>query len=454
MVVVKRDGQTQDYNPQKIYEALKKCFLACNSDQTQIKDIVKSINTKVQGLEQVEVERIQDLVEDELIHRDLTDLAKAYIRYRYERSKVRQFKSSLTQIYHEINNTSSDDMELKRENANIDANTSMGTMLKYGSEAAKDYNLKYLIKPKIAQAHIDGDLHIHDLDFYSITLNCAFLPLGKLLKSGFNTGHGSIREPQSITSAASLACIILQSNQNEMFGGQAFPTLDWDLAPYVAKSWIRNLIKYLTFEYEDRLPEETREELKRTLQAYYDLHGTIIEDENVPEVVRKFLNVDTEGVEKCLDFADYETRRDTHQAMESLVHNLNSMHSRCMEEDTEVLTLDIKSSRDIDKMLDVEKQALKDLLVNLYQDNTLKDIAKELSCTESVIRNIFSKLEIPTRTPKEKAIFNKNIYLKRFGVDNPMKNKDIQKKVEVSQKSKNKSLCHPGRCLPHLSKKN
>lgn len=328
MVVVKRDGQTQDYNPQKIYEALKKCFLACNSDQTQIKDIVKSINTKVQGLEQVEVERIQDLVEDELIHRDLTDLAKAYIRYRYERSKVRQFKSSLTQIYHEINCTNSDDMELKRENANIDANTSMGTMLKYGSEAAKDYNLKYLIKPKIAQAHIDGDLHIHDLDFYSITLNCAFLPLGKLLKSGFNTGHGSIREPQSITSAASLACIILQSNQNEMFGGQAFPTLDWDLAPYVAKSWIRNLIKYLTFEYEDRLPIEVREELKETLQEYYDLHGAIIEDENISEVVRKFLNVDTEGVEKCLDFADYETRRDTHQAMESLVHNLNSMHSR------------------------------------------------------------------------------------------------------------------------------
>lgn len=218
MDVIKRDGRYEIFDSSKIEKAIAKCMQSCNyQDEKLPKLIVNSINKKIKDLKEVEVEKIQDFVEDELIHRDLKQLAKSYIRYRHERSKARQFKSSLTQIYHEINTTKSDDMDLKRENANIDANTSMGTMLKYGSEAAKDYNLKYLIKPEIAQAHINGDIHIHDLDFYSITLNCLFIPLAKLLKNGFNTGHGTIRQPQNIKTAANLACIVLQSNQNEMF---------------------------------------------------------------------------------------------------------------------------------------------------------------------------------------------------------------------------------------------
>lgn len=218
MHVIKRDGRKEKFEQIKIENAINKCLKQCNYvDDKLAKLIVSSINRKIKDLNEIEVEKIQDLVEDELIHRDLKELAKSYIKYRHDRSNARQFKSSLTQIFHEINSTNSNDMDLKRENANIDANTSMGTMLKYGSEAAKDYNLKYLIKPEYAQAHINGDLHLHDLDFYSITLNCLFIPLAKLLKNGFNTGHGSIRPPQSIQSASSLACIILQSNQNEMF---------------------------------------------------------------------------------------------------------------------------------------------------------------------------------------------------------------------------------------------
>lgn len=173
MQVIKRDGRKEDFDALKIENAINKCLKQCNYlDEKLSKLIVSSINRKIKDLNEIEIEKIQDLVEDELIHRDLKELAKSYIKYRHDRSNTRQFKSSLTQIFHEINTTNSNDMDLKRENANIDANTSMGTMLKYGSEAAKDYNLKYLIKPEYTQAHINGDLHIHDLDFYSITMNC------------------------------------------------------------------------------------------------------------------------------------------------------------------------------------------------------------------------------------------------------------------------------------------
>ena len=314
MHVIKRDGRKEKFEQTKIENAINKCLKQCNYlDDKLAKLIVSSINRKIKDLNEIEVEKIQDLVEDELIHRDLKELAKSYIKYRHDRSNARQFKSSLTQIFHEINSTNSDDMDLKRENANIDANTSMGTMLKYGSEAAKDYNLKYLIKPEYAQAHINGDLHLHDLDFYSITLNCLFIPLAKLLKNGFNTGHGSIRPPQSIQSASSLACIILQSNQNEMFGGQAFPTFDYDLAPYVAKSFIKNLSNCLKFDGFDSKYHCDLKSLNEKLEDFYIAHNTIIENkDDIYKIIQnstEFFDEIEDGIEcrndfiKCYDYA-------------------------------------------------------------------------------------------------------------------------------------------------------
>ena len=339
MHVIKRDGRKEKFEQTKIENAINKCLKQCNYlDDKLAKLIVSSINRKIKDLNEIEVEKIQDLVEDELIHRDLKELAKSYIKYRHDRSNARQFKSSLTQIFHEINSTNSDDMDLKRENANIDANTSMGTMLKYGSEAAKDYNLKYLIKPEYAQAHINGDLHLHDLDFYSITLNCLFIPLAKLLKNGFNTGHGSIRPPQSIQSASSLACIILQSNQNEMFGGQAFPTFDYDLAPYVAKSFIKNLSNCLKFDGFDNKYHCNLKSLNEKLEDFYNVHNTIIENkDDICKIIQnstEFFDEIEDGVEcrndfiKCYDYAYEKTNKDTYQAMESLIHNANTLHSR------------------------------------------------------------------------------------------------------------------------------
>ena len=339
MHVIKRDGRQEKFEQTKIENAINKCLKQCNYlDDKLAKLIVSSINRKIKDLNEIEVEKIQDLVEDELIHRDLKELAKSYITYRHDRSNARQFKSSLTQIFHEINSTNSDDMDLKRENANIDANTSMGTMLKYGSEAAKDYNLKYLIKPEYAQAHINGDLHLHDLDFYSITLNCLFIPLAKLLKNGFNTGHGSIRPPQSIQSASSLACIILQSNQNEMFGGQAFPTFDYDLAPYVAKSFIKNLSNCLKFDGFDSKYHCDLKSLNEKLEDFYNAHNTIIENkDDICKIIQnstEFFDEIEDGIEcrndfiKCYDYAYEKTNKDTYQAMESLIHNANTLHSR------------------------------------------------------------------------------------------------------------------------------
>jgi ribonucleoside-triphosphate reductase len=157
------------------------------------------------------VEDIQDIVERVLIEEGLTQTAKKYILYRAERTRIREMKTRLMKTYEDITFKESKDNDLKRENANIDGDTAMGTMLKYGSEGAKQFCEMFLLKPEHAEAHKNGDIHIHDLDFYILTTTCCQIDIVKLFKNGFSTGHGYLREPNDISSYSALACIAIQS---------------------------------------------------------------------------------------------------------------------------------------------------------------------------------------------------------------------------------------------------
>jgi len=337
MRIKKRDARVEDFSSSKLIKAISKCFAEVhNTNQALVYKIANSVQSKIS--DNTAVETIQDLVEHELVKRGMYDEAKAYIIYRHDRAKARDANTQLTKIFDDINKIESSELDLKRENANIDANTSMGTMLKIGTEASKDYNLKYLIKPKFAMQHENGDNHIHDLDFYSITMNCLFIPLAKLLKSGFNTGHGTVREPQSVKTAANLACIVLQSNQNEMFGGQAFPTFDYDLAPYVGKSFINHLKEclndyYDVSDFDSVLDHEITDKI-------YQKNKTILNESSKAELRQLLPAVEPEVFEKMYNRALVKTDKETYQAMEALIHNFNTMHSRCLPADEKIVTKD------------------------------------------------------------------------------------------------------------------
>lgn len=325
MRIKKRDARVEDFSSSKLIKAISKCFAEVhNTNQALVYEIANSVQSKIS--DNTAVETIQDLVEREMVSRGMYDEAKAYIIYRHDRAKARDANTQLTKIFDDINKIESSELDLKRENANIDTNTSMGTMLKIGTEASKDYNLKYLIKPKFAMLHENGDYHMHDLDFYSITMNCLFIPLAKLLKNGFNTGHGTVREPQSVKTAANLACIVLQSNQNEMFGGQAFPTFDYDLAPYVGKSFINHLKECLNDYYDVSDFDSVLDH--QITDKIYQKNKTILNDTSKSELRGLLPNVSPEVFEKMYNRALVKTDKETYQAMEALIHNFNTMHSR------------------------------------------------------------------------------------------------------------------------------
>lgn len=262
--------------------------------------------------------------------------AKAYILYRAEHTKIRQTESDLMDIYSKLTYSSAMDEDIKRENANIDGDTAMGTMLKYGSEGAKYFVDNYVLPKDIAAAHINGDIHIHDKDFYMLTETCCQIDLIKLFKNGFSTGHGHLREPQSIISYAALACITIQANQNEMHGGQSIPNFDYAMADGVKKTYAKEYYTWLAASMRletgidddqaaaivARAKSEITEELRI---ANMDAYGRALLDLK-PE------GISEEDLKKAHDFAVAEalktTEKQTHQAMEALIHNLNTMNSR------------------------------------------------------------------------------------------------------------------------------
>lgn len=218
--IIKRDGRVEPYEKSKvagaIFEAAKSVGGSDYNEACDLADNVQWLLDQRFGDKIPTVEEVQNAVEQTLIDSGHVKTSKAFILYRAERTQKREMNTNLMKTMHELTFGYAKDMDIKRENANINTDTPMGTMLKYGTEASKQYTHLYLLDKDASKAHLGGDIHIHDLDFYGLTMTCVQIPLNKLFKGGFSTGHGHLREPNSIRSYSALACIALQSSQNDM----------------------------------------------------------------------------------------------------------------------------------------------------------------------------------------------------------------------------------------------
>lgn len=340
--IIKRDGRMADFDVDKITEAIYKAAKVLGGKDREMSAYlarqVELYLLEVCHNATPTVEQIQDAVEKILIENGHARTAKEYILYRAERTRVREMNTKLMRIYEDLTFKEAKDNDVKRENANIDGNTAMGTMLKYGSEGAKEFYKMYVIDPKYAKAHDNGDIHIHDMDFYTLTMTCCQIDLVKLLKNGFSTGHGHLREPNDIESYAALACIAIQSDQNDQHGGQSVPNFDYSMAPGVKKSYRKlyytNLGKLLEGLCDAEDGTETAKKICGEIEDETGLYPTMADSGAYRQKEAERLSGfgTPEQIEKIqtlsVRFADKEIRRKTYQAMEALIHNLNTMHSR------------------------------------------------------------------------------------------------------------------------------
>lgn len=332
----KRDGRLVPFELDKIAGAIYKAFQACSSKyelKTALdiaKKVEKNLEKKQSALPTVEL--VQDTVEEVLIEQGFVRVAKAYILYRANRTRERDMRSRLMKTFEEITFSESKNSDLKRENANVNADAPMGTMLKYGTEAAKQFNEMFVLKPKHARAHANGDIHIHDMDFLTLTTTCCQIDIKRLFENGFSTGHGVLRSPNSISVYAALACIAIQSNQNDQHGGQAIPNFDYGMAPGVAKSYIKhfyhNLAKAISL-----LENIDGEKIAATIKNKLVLKPTLDNNEEFNTAIKtELLNNNIKNIDKIIEFSNktayQETDEETYQAMEAFIHNLNTMHSR------------------------------------------------------------------------------------------------------------------------------
>ena len=409
-MIIKRDGRKVPFNVEKIAKAIYKAAVAVGGHNYEE---AEELATKVCKYLEKEtndncptVEKVQDAVEHVLIEEGHASTAKAYILYRSERTKQREMNSEIMKIYEQLTFKDAKDSDVKRENANINADTAMGTMLKYGSEGAKKFYQMFVLKKDHAAAHANGDIHIHDLDFLTLTTTCCQIDLIKLFHDGFSTGEGHLREPKSIGSYAALAAIAIQSNQNDQHGGQSIPNFEYAMAQGIRKSYeklyaknLQKAIELLTdvennedvtntivnkineeknlvptlesvvkllkdVKYSKEVANEIIVKLKQekdlipSLKKTIDLLSDIESSEEIAaEVMKKIKNeknvvptlentsgyMEYERVElrrrfgdtrakKIQNFAkkyaDIEIDRETYQAMEGFIHNLNTMHSR------------------------------------------------------------------------------------------------------------------------------
>ncbi|WP_234123091.1 anaerobic ribonucleoside-triphosphate reductase [Clostridium hydrogenum] len=277
--VVKRDGREVQFNSSKIRAAIKGASdeIGFNIKESDLLNLTQIVIEKLetQKVARISVEEVQNLVQSTLLENDFKEIGKAYFNYRNERTKVRDLKSDLMKVIEQIG------VETDRDNANVGNNYS-SKLLRIASESNKWHNLAVMPK-KISKAHENGDIYLHDLDSYNLTTNCLHIPTKEVLLRGFNTGYGYIRKPMKIESAAELSCILLQSTQNDMFGGQSHPDFDNDMAPFI---------------------EASRQSIRQEFLEFG------ISEANVDE------------------FTEKKLRKSVEQAMQGIVYNLNTMHSR------------------------------------------------------------------------------------------------------------------------------
>ena len=301
--VLKRDGRVVGFNEEKIVAAIRRAML--HTEKGEDMELALSIADRIacRGQEQMSVEEIQNCVELELMKSRRKDVAQLYIAYRNRRSVARKAKTR--DIFLEIIETKSNDVT--RENANMNADTPAGMMMKFSSESTKPFVDDYLLMDEVKDAVKQGYLHIHDKDYYPTkSLTCVQHPLDKILQNGFFAGHGESRPAKRIETASILGCISLETAQNEMHGGQAIPAFDFYLAPYVRTSFV--------------------EEVK-VLEEIYGKDYSHLYRYPVKDYVKKELD-GLDGDERIWQHAVNRTVSRVHQSMEAFIHNMNTIHSR------------------------------------------------------------------------------------------------------------------------------
>lgn len=355
--VRKRDGREMQYSVEKIASAVQKAMMAAGEFSAdprlqelsleaivmfEARAVAEAVGRRLSHAGKLSpgIEEVQDAVEAVLTKKGLVPTVRAYIVYRSKRSQVREMDSHLMKTLRDITHSDAEGSDLKRENANIDGDSSMGTMLKYGSESAKHFYMNSMLKPEHGAAHKEGDIHIHDLDFYSLTMTCCQIDIKKLFAGGFGTGHGHLREPKDIRSFAALAAIAVQSNQNDQHGGQSIPNFDYAMADGVrityAKSFWSHLTRFLTAFYE--LSGGAKKDAPTMVAAYKSavpVQPSLQPAEAFSEAILRLLLSDVKDEATASSLyrmataeAYKETDGATYQAMEAFIHNLNSMHSR------------------------------------------------------------------------------------------------------------------------------
>lgn len=354
MKVRKRNESIVDFDRNKIFNAIEKAVLASHTDETfdsticnKLVDIINdecfaSCYENKDNI--INIEDIQDIVERTLIKNGFADTAKEYILYRQKRNEIRNTRDSITNTISNLLNTESYENDLKRDNGNIDGDSPMGTMLQIGSNVSKNYYLNNMISKDIVQAYTDGFIHIHDLDFYALTLTCCQIDCLKLFKDGFNTGHGHLREPNSIGSYATLAAIAIQSNQNDQHGGQAIPNFDYAMAPGIYKTFRKVWKKNINYDIQRGLLNKDDFTLRidnNNQYNYVRLENMFDDDNDLIESVldsrikeyrydnfNKIGDCLSDDIKQLIDITRDETENACYQAMEGIVHNLNTLHSR------------------------------------------------------------------------------------------------------------------------------
>ncbi len=327
--IIKRDGKREAFSFSKISNAIRKAFEATelNDQESLIEEITNRVVAHFAS-DTIGVEEIQDLVEKELM-KVQPEVAKKYIIYRQWRNTERDRKTKIKHIMDGIVSIDKNDVNLS--NANMSSHTPAGQMMTFASEITKDYTYKYLLPKKFSEAHQLGDIHIHDLDYYPTkTTTCIQYDLDDLFERGFHTKNGSIRTPQSIQSYATLATIIFQTNQNEQHGGQAIPAFDFFMAKGVLKTYQKIVATTLSFFLEMKGIMIDEKILLEDIRAC--VLSILPSDKAKNELIQKLsmrnAAVTPDELEHILNKAFDRTRKDTHQAMEGFIHNLNTMHSR------------------------------------------------------------------------------------------------------------------------------
>ena len=343
LTVIKRSGKKVEWNGTKIAIAIKKAFDSLEKDEENhysekdvnkvYNSVIKRIEKEYKNEEKIKIEAIQDLIESELQKQGYPDVYKEFADYRERRNVSRQVffgekkQHKFLKALESLGLKSASEVNDKRENANVDGDTAMGTMLQYGSTVSKEFAKAYLMKPKFAEAHDNGDIHIHDMDFLPMgTTTCCQIDLNKLFKNGFSTGHGYLRQPKDIISYTALAAIAIQANQNDQHGGQAIPAFDYYMAPGVLATFKKQL-KQSIYDYLDLTDFEYYINMDRVAKEI-DKLKTIDIDLNIFDSFTKGSKQLERLFEKAYEKAYEKTDRQTYQAMEAFIHNLNTMHSR------------------------------------------------------------------------------------------------------------------------------